>query len=333
MVRAMPVFAFRPSVALSASLVTLLILAGCASGPGPTSPRSPAVGRDGPPAMTPADLAKVPDPVPRVEPIRQGGPNKPYSVMGQSYSPMATDVRWKQRGLTSWYGQKFHGRRTASGELFSVHGLTAAHRTLPIPSYVRVRHIASGKEVIVRVNDRGPFHSGRVLDLSYAAAVKLGIVAMGSAEVELERLTFDDIRTGAWRQGPPPVNPEPGVDDPSVALASLTTSTSPGDEPLSPSTSGPTASPVPESSAQAYTPAARGFWVQLAALGKREGVDKLQQRVNTELSALTPLMAVFKEAALFRLQVGPYESRAQAQVVARSVRETLALNPLVVERR
>ena len=344
MVRAMSVFALRSSFGLSVSLLVVSILSGCASGPGPTTNRANSVGRDGPPAVTPADLAKVPDPEPRVESIRQGGPNKPYSVMGQSYAPMSTDVSWKQRGLASWYGQKFHGRRTASGELFSLYGLTAAHRTLPIPSYVRVRHIASGKEVIVRVNDRGPFHSSRVLDLSYAAALKLGIVAMGSAEVELERLTFDDIRTGAWRHGMPATSPEPGNDDPIATLASATApaTTSVVAGPVADAPSLPVAAAVPDTTAtlpvagapgRAYTQAARGFWVQLAALGQREGVDRLQQRVTTELSSLTPLLAVFKEAAMFRLQVGPYESREQAQGVAQSVREVLALNPMVIERR
>lgn len=327
----MLVLAFRSPWQLSAALLIVSVLTGCASGPGS---RSPTAERDGPPAASPADLAKVPDPEPRVEPIRQGGPNKPYSVMGQSYEPMATDVPWRQRGLTSWYGQKFHGRRTASGELFSVHGLTAAHRTLPIPSYVRVRHIASGKEVIVRVNDRGPFHSARVLDLSYAAALKLGIVAMGSAEVELERLTFDDIRTGAWRRGKPAGNPEPGASS-EQTLASASNTEPPPVPPsgMSGASDNMAASPSAEAPGRAYTPAARGFWVQLAAMGKREGVDQLQQRVNTELASLTPLMAVFKEAALFRLQVGPYESREQAQGVARSVRDVLALKPLVIERR
>lgn len=319
MVQAMSAPAFRPPLGLLFGLMALLILAGCATGPG----SSPS--KDGPPKMTPADLAKLPDPEPKVEPIRQGGPNKPYSVLGQSYQPMASDEPWKQRGLASWYGQKFHGRRTASGELFSLHGLTAAHRTLPIPSYVRVRHIASGREVIVRVNDRGPFHSSRVLDLSYAAALKLGIVAMGSAEVEIERLTFDDIRTGAWRRGDSPKPAEAPPNDPILALAPIAPNPVP-DAPLA-------VLPVAEASGRAYTKAAQGYWVQLAALGKREGVEQLQQRVNTELASLTPLLAVFQEASLFRLQVGPYDSREQAQGVARTVREALALNPMVIERR
>lgn len=329
-------------------LLALLILAGCASSPSTSGSRapSPPAGRDGPPAVTPADLAQTPDPEPRVEPIRQGGPNKPYTVLGQSYEPMVADVPWKQRGLASWYGQKFHGRRTASGELFSLYGLTAAHRTLPIPSYVRVRHVASGREVIVRVNDRGPFHSRRVLDLSYAAALKLGIVSMGSAEVELERLTFDDIRTGAWRRnaGPGSGGDPAAGEDPIAALASSSASPAQPENAAVVSLASPSSdagnvvtstAPVPAATSpdRAYTPAARGFWVQLAALGKRDGVDKLQQRVNTELSSLAPFMAVFREAALFRLQVGPYESRDQAQGVARAVREALDLTPMVIERR
>jgi len=175
------------------------LLAGCATPPVPPQAL--------PPLELPAPvIAQVPptDPEPQVEPIAIAGPNLPYTVMGQSYAPMAADVPWTQRGLTSWYGKRFNGRRTASGERFSAMGLTAAHRTLPIPSYIRVRHVASGRDVIVRVNDRGPFHSKRILDLSYAAAMRLGIVSLGSAEVEIERLTFDDIRTGAWRRGVPP---------------------------------------------------------------------------------------------------------------------------------
>jgi rare lipoprotein A len=342
MVLPMSVVACRSSL-LGAllGLMVLLTLSGCASGPGgagaPAVSRPLPSGKDGPPPTTPADLANVPDPEPRVEPIRPGGPNKPYSVLGQSYEPVAADVPWKQRGVASWYGQKFQGRRTASGELFSLYGLTAAHRTLPIPSYVRVRHVASGKEVIVRVNDRGPFHSARVLDLSYAAAMKLGIVSMGSAEVELERLTFEDIRTGAWRRGEPANGSSPApVDDPIMALAQQA---APASLPPSFESSGPSLAPAPapapvsESGGRAYTPAAQGFWVQVAALGQRQGVEKLQQRINAELSSLTPLMAVFKESALFRLQVGPYESREQAQGVARTVRDVLALNPMVIERR
>ena len=124
----------------------------------------------------------------------------PAAVQGQARASTETAASWKQRGRASWYGKKFHGRRTASGERFSPYGFTAAHRTLPIPSYVRVRRVANGQEVIVRINDRGPFHGGRVLDLSFAAAQQLGMVALGSAEVEIERLTDEDLRVESARQ-------------------------------------------------------------------------------------------------------------------------------------
>ncbi len=349
---------------------TLAFLAGCASKPpgpvGGARPQPPAgtvvtpstlppvvarhPDRDGPPLDAPPNLASLPDPEPVVEPIRQGGPNKPYAVLGQSYEPAAADVPFKQRGMASWYGTKFHGRKTASGELYSVYGLTAAHRTLPIPSYARVRSVATGKEVIVRVNDRGPFHSTRVLDLSYAAAVKLGI-ERGVSEVEIERLTFDDIRSGAWRRGTavdpdnalaqantkagPPVAPAslpmPAVPPIAVALPPIA-----GEDASMPEASAPGAAadtPRVADVGRAYTQAARGFWVQLAALGRRDGVERLHQRVNDELHTLAPLLAVFQEAAVFKLQIGPYGSREQAQAAARQARSALQLTPVVIERR
>ena len=179
---------FRPAASLA------LLLAGCASGP----PPRPAT--DGPPANPPADLARLPDAEPRVEPLRSGGPNKPYEVLGRRYVPLTGDAPLNENGLASWYGRKFHGRRTASGEVYNMHAMTAAHKTMPIPSYARVRNPANGREIVVRVNDRGPFADGRVIDLSYAAAVKLGVAA-GVAPVQVQRLTFDDIRSGRWKTG------------------------------------------------------------------------------------------------------------------------------------
>jgi rare lipoprotein A len=165
-----------------------LALAGCASGPR---------GRDGPDPHPPPNLDRVPSAVPRIEPIRVGGPNKPYAVLGRSYVPMTRDEPFSQHGLASWYGRKYHGRSTSSGEPYDMYAMTAAHTTLPIPSYVRVRNPANGREVVVRVNDRGPFDNDRVIDLSYTAALQLGLLR-GVAPVELSRITFDEIR----RMGP-----------------------------------------------------------------------------------------------------------------------------------
>ena len=176
--------------------LALLLLTGCASRS--TAP-GPAAGRDGPEANPPAGLDRVPDATPRVEPLRAGGPNKPYEVLGERYTPTTSDRAMRESGGASWYGRKFHGRPTASGEPYDMYAMTAAHKTMPIPSYARVRNPANGREVVVRINDRGPFVAGRVVDLSYTAALKLGVLG-GVAPVVVERITFDEIRTGAWRR-------------------------------------------------------------------------------------------------------------------------------------
>ncbi|WP_295383019.1 septal ring lytic transglycosylase RlpA family protein [uncultured Pseudacidovorax sp.] len=165
------------------------VLAGCASAP-----------RDGPPRNPPAGLAQTPDAEPRVEPIRaEGGTSRPYTVAGRSYTPLIDDRPLVERGLASWYGQGFHARSTATGEPYDMYAMTAAHRTMPLPSYARVRNPANGREVIVRVNDRGPFRDDRIIDLSYTAALRLDLLR-GVAPVEVERLTNEAIRTGAWRR-------------------------------------------------------------------------------------------------------------------------------------
>ena len=163
-----------------------LLLAACAT-------RPPAADRDGPPAHPPPHLNQVPDAEPRIEPLRVGGPNKPYVVLGQRYEPMSSDQPLAERGGASWYGRKFHGKPTASGEVYDMYAMTAAHKTMPIPSYARVRNPANGREVVVRVNDRGPFADGRVIDLSYTAALKLGVLN-GVAPVEVRRITHAEIR-------------------------------------------------------------------------------------------------------------------------------------------
>jgi rare lipoprotein A (peptidoglycan hydrolase) len=171
-----------------------LLLAACGT-PRTLPPGPSPIERDGPQAVVPPDLLLTPDPIPRVEPIRPGGPNKPYEIEGQRFEPITHDQPFKERGLASWYGRKFHGRPTANGETYNMYAMSAAHKTLPLPSFVRVRNPANGREVIVRVNDRGPFARGRVIDLSYTAALKLDLLR-GVAPVEIERITFDEIRAG-----------------------------------------------------------------------------------------------------------------------------------------
>lgn len=174
-------------------LLSTLLLAACAS-------RAPAPA-DGPGERALDALRQTPDAVPRVEPLRVGGPNKPYEVRGQRHVPMTADAPLVERGLASWYGRGFHGRPTSTGETFDMYAMTAAHKTMPLPSYARVRNPANGAQVIVRVNDRGPFHPGRIIDLSYAAAVRLG-VHHGVAPVEVERLTHAMILAGQYAAAP-----------------------------------------------------------------------------------------------------------------------------------
>jgi rare lipoprotein A len=144
-----------------------------------------STGRDGPPAGSPVDLDRVGDAKPRVEPLHRGA-NNPYTVLGKKYVPYQSIKPYRQRGIASWYGRKFHGRPTSSGERYDMYAMSAAHTVLPIPSYVRVTHLDNGRSVVVRINDRGPFHADRIIDLSYAAAHKLRLLNAGSARVEVE---------------------------------------------------------------------------------------------------------------------------------------------------
>jgi len=379
------------------ALAVAAALGGCASGPSsrqatrpaPSEPRSWPAGADGPGANPPTDLASLPDAEPRVETIRSGGPNKPYQALGREYVPATRDVPVSERGLASWYGRKFHGRKTASGEVYDMYAMTAAHPTLPIPSYARIRNPANGREVLVRVNDRGPFVAGRIVDLSYAAAFKLDLLR-GVAPVELERITFDEIRTGAWRgsggarvaaagagegasavvapvpeasvadvrSSPPraPSVPAPimpaAVDVPAqdvafaaapvVVPAPTATESAAIAAPAAPAAIATPVAPIAIAAADARplpgrapADAARGFWVQLGAFRERDGAETFRRRVGAddESSWLEPLLAIFGDASLYRVQAGPYPSRDEADAVAQRARSALGVVPIVVERR
>jgi rare lipoprotein A len=136
--------------------------------------------------LTSDELAQLPDAVPVDEPLSKYGNVSPYRVLGETYTVMAKAKNFKQAGTASWYGKKFHGQRTSSGEPFDMFKMTAAHKNLPIPCYARVTNQENGKSVIVKVNDRGPFHAGRVMDVSWAAAAKLDMLGKGTAKITIE---------------------------------------------------------------------------------------------------------------------------------------------------
>jgi rare lipoprotein A len=170
----------------------VLALAGCGSTPpakqASTAPKGGGYYLDdGPEAKPPANLDAIPDAVPRREPLHRFA-NRTYAALGKTYTPQTTYRAYREEGVASWYGRRFHGKKTASGELYDMYAMTAAHPTLPIPSYARVTALDNGKSVVVRINDRGPFHSSRVIDLSYAAAYKLGYLGRGSTRVRVESI-------------------------------------------------------------------------------------------------------------------------------------------------
>ncbi len=329
----------------------VMFLAGCASGS--------RGGRDGAPSNPPSGLSRTPDAEPRVENIRGGGgTSKHYTVLGRSYAPIADDRPFKETGLASWYGSKFHSQSTASGEPYDMYAMTAAHKTLPLPSYVRVRNPANGREAIVRVNDRGPFHEDRVIDLSYAAAAKLDLLR-GVAPVEIERITNQEIQAGTWRRGDegtaqtmtasatlspaplplplptssqsvdvPAVFTMPVVSAPRAEVTDLPAMQPP--QPPQPATPPPSSAPTADAPPGMST---AGFWVQLGAFSQRDGAIAFQQKMAATMPQLATSLNVFSEGGTHRVQAGPYASRDTARSTAEQLRSGLQLAPIVVERR
>ncbi|GIX38362.1 MAG: hypothetical protein KatS3mg127_1601 [Silanimonas sp.] len=167
---------------------------------------APGVPDSAPPV--PVDVSHLPEPVPRREPRAAYGNRETYTVLGRTYRVMASAEGYVERGIASWYGYKFHGRHTSSRERYDMCAFTAAHKTLPLPSYVRVTNLENGRSVVVRVNDRGPFHEGRIIDLSYAAAARLDMKRNGTARVEVRALMGpDDSRVAERPPAPPPARP------------------------------------------------------------------------------------------------------------------------------
>lgn len=258
--------------------------------------------------------------LPTIEQIIKGAPNAPYVVRGVKYKPLNADLPFKQRGIASWYGGKFHGRRTANGEVYDKYAFTAAHPTLPLPSYVRVRHIRTGREVIVRVNDRGPFHGRRIIDLSHAAATALGVLNSGTSEVELERLTFDAIRTGRWKS--PDAWPDAASEEDLASTASTQASAS-----LS-ALVDDDAVPVETAGAEAAAP----HWLQLGIFSDASQAEELRQSVAEQWGdARDQKPTLVQDGSSTRLLMGPFRDAVQAAMAAREVRTKFQLTALILQ--
>lgn len=282
-----------------------LVLAACGSAPPRDAPSAGSPQRgggyyqdDGPGDVIPVNLAEVPDAVPQREPLHRFA-NRPYEVFGRQYVPF-TEVRpFEQRGIASWYGKKFHGQKTSSGERYDMYAMTAAHPTLPIPSYAQVTNVQNGRSVVVRINDRGPFLRDRVIDLSYAGAWKLGYIQSGHAQVEVRAVVPGETRVVAAAQ--------------------------------------PEARAVPASAQVAAGAVSIGapsgnVYLQLGAFAAEASAESMRERLQRQLDWVGERIEVLASDALYKLQLGPYRSRDDATGMAERLAQELNFRPFLVVR-
>jgi rare lipoprotein A len=278
---------------------------------------------DGPADEIPDNLDDIPDAEPRAEPLHRFA-NRPYVALGRSYVPNTRVEPWHERGIASWYGRKFHGERTSIGEPYDMFSMTAAHPTLAIPSYVRVTSARSGRSVVVRVIDRGPFHAGRVIDLSYAAAWKLGIIDDGSGQVEVEAIV-----PGAG-----------GFPPPLLTLAAATPARSRVDasaggdaiEALALRIAAQERATPPASTTAGVAVAAHGVFLQLGAFSSADNAESLRSHLARELDWLAEPLRVVAGDGIHRVHLGPYANRGDAEKSAERIRQALGYKPGFVVR-
>ena len=286
-----------------------------------TAPRPGAYYKDdGPGDNPPPNLDAIADAEPKIEPLHRFA-NNPYNVRGQDYAPLRGLQAYRERGMGSWYGRQFHGQRTSGGEPYDMYAMTAAHPVLPIPSYARVTNVANGRSVVVRINDRGPFHAGRVIDLSYTAAWKLGYASNGSTQVEVEAITPEQMALLASRRAP---NETPTVTVASAEVRPVSPAAAPVGLPLDTPPAASPANPVAADASSVY--------LQLGAFTARENAENFRARINGQLTWLNRTIEIFQRDGLFRLHLGPYGDRAEAGGIAERIREALDLRAVFVTR-
>ncbi|MBP5980234.1 MAG: septal ring lytic transglycosylase RlpA family protein [Halomonas sp.] len=250
--------------------------------------------------VEPPDVSTVPDAEPRIEAPSRAGNRPSYEVWGETYHVMPDSRGYAKQGTASWYGEKFHGYATSNGEIYDMYKMSAAHRSLPLPTFARVTSLDSGQSVIVRVNDRGPFHSDREIDLSYAAAARLGILDNGTGRVRVEAV---DPERWLAERGRAPANAVP-------------TARAPAAQPTAVPSAAPVAgrsvsvAPVAASGAGSENDATGAIYLQIAALGSAEGAEQLQRRLKNELPHEVRVMS---DASVHRVQVGPVRPAQETQ--------------------
>lgn len=313
------------TLALVTGICLVALLSGCA---GSSGQRSGGYYKDdGPMAHSSRSTANIPDATPRIEPFAQAN-LRPYQVLGMSFVPIRDSQPFSQTGIASWYGKKFHGRQTANGERYDMFAMTAAHPTLPLPSYARVTRIDNNKSIIVRINDRGPFHSSRIIDLSYAAATKLDMVGPGKATVRVETITHEDIRTGRYKT---PTDTKLAQDSssepkPKAQPAVYTMEKDPLSEFLTQREKQPPAAQA-QARARASNQRRDGFFLQFGAFRSADRAEQLHQEVNNQLSRdYADHLHINNHQEYFRVRLGPFTSRTEAANAAHQIQQITGQN-------
>jgi rare lipoprotein A len=304
---------------------------------------------DGPGANPPADLVDTPNAVPRFEPINLST-SRPYTVLGTTYTPMTHLQPYHERGYASWYGRRYNGKRTSSGEIYNMYAMTAAHPTLPIPSYARVTNVQNHRSVVVRINDRGPFLNGRVIDLSFTAACKLGIIGNGSGLVDVDSIipgsepptyvaSADTAPAAAVRSVPSPANdPQPAAPAqpaPAAQTAARTATAAPSAAPTAVALqTAPAAAPPPDAAPQQVpvTSDASGIYLQFGAFSSKDNADNFLERLQVQLDTLAQQLHIHFKDGLYKVHAGPYRSQAQARSAAARISAKLGIKPMVLVR-
>jgi rare lipoprotein A len=245
------------------------------------------------------DTRLIANAVPKMEPITRAGNSNPYTVLGETYHLLPTAVGYKRVGTASWYGSKFHGRKTANGEVYDMYGMTAAHRTLPIPAYARVTNLSNQRVIVVRINDRGPFHASRIIDLSYAAALKLGFADRGTTEVEIEVITPTSPREKA-----PMRNISPVIAD-RLAIPKVRAA---------------------EERSIDHLPNG-GVFLQIGAFAQRPSADRLQRAI----SVMTSLpIEIIRHRELFKVKIGPIKNSTRLKMLEKKIRNQQNIVPFIL---
>jgi len=272
--------------------------------------------------------AAIPDALPRVEPAAEYGNPKKYTVFGKSYQPLLNSEGFKEQGIGSWYGTKFHGRLTSSREPYDMYAMTAAHKTLPLPTYVEVTNLDNGKKIIVKVNDRGPFHDNRIIDLSYAAAMKIGYGDKGTGRVEIRAI--DPRRPTAHRDKAPVSAPIAATPSTTVIVGLARPDTGISVIPFS-SPINRTPMPAP-SPILAATKTAAPMYLQVGAFSSRINAENLRSSISEMSSEVPVLISQISndQAAAYRVRVGPLSGHQEAEKITALLVMIGINNPRVV---